>query len=101
MILATKVMEELKVGDVITFCFEELNSVQYDKYRIEYSGTWVFDGFSQCPVNCDVRFCKGKMNFSSGSRKIYRCMLHNVAGGHVVPITILPYFLLDDNLFEI
>lgn len=99
--LARKVMEELKVGDVVTFCFDELQSTHYIRYQNEYPGQWVFDGFSKCPVNCDVPYCKGKMNFSNGSKKVYRCLIHNVTGGRTCPISILSNFRLDDALFEI
>lgn len=98
---AYKLMDEIKVGAIVTIHFDELQSNHYRILQREFGGQWVFEGYYPCTVNCDVSYCKGKMKFSNGLKQVFRCVFHNVAGKYIVPISIHPNFLLENDLFEI
>ena len=99
--LATKVIELLEKGDMVTFCFDDVGA---DIYQKDKTGIWYFDGYRQCESNCDNVFCKGKMKFvNEEGKSFFKCMLYYLPGGIKCPIKFIHKinFELDETLFEI
>ena len=103
MMLATKAIEVLEKGDMVTFCFDELNDGVFDMYQKDKAGIWYFDGYQECLTECDNVFCKGKMGFHrDDGQSFFKCMLYYLPGAMKCPINILKMKMeLPDSLFEI
>lgn len=97
MILFENLQKEIKIGDKVKFCYEELNLFVIKKH----SGVWKFDGWVDCPINCSMFTCKGKMKFSNDGQSVVECIVYNVMNDQYSPIVLLKNQMLDDSLFEI
>ena len=100
MMLASKVLEELKIGDEVIFDYSEITVLQENKHP----GLWVFNGYVECPVNCNNAFCKGKMQFTKILKydvpfSFTACVLYYIRGAFQCPLSFI--CKLDDSLFEI
>jgi hypothetical protein len=107
MILATKAIELLEKGDMVTFCFDELDDGVGDMLQKDRAGIWYFDGYQECMTKpaCDNdAFCKGKMKFHRDDGKsFFKCMLYYLPGAMKCPIKFVHKmnYQLEDSLFEL
>ena len=100
--LATKAIELLEKGDMVTFCFDELDNGNW--YQKDKTGVWYFDGYRKCPTNCDNVFCRGKMIFHNDDQQsFFKCMLYYLPGAMKCPIKFVykMNYQLEDFLFEL
>ncbi len=102
--LASKAIELLEKGDMVTFCFDELE--EYEEYVLQKDreGIWYFNGYQECESNCYNAFCKGKMKFHHDDGKSFsKCMLYYFPGVLKCPIKLIykMNFQLEDSLFEL